>query len=144
MLLDIDTCSERLVMAGLKLAGQDPMDRDSAYFKENYREVIYETLLDIAKENLPHCDVVVVGPFTKEIRDENWVEVLEERLNSKVIVVYVYCEPKERKARLLARANPRDEGKFKDYDQFNGYYGDEAPPACEHTVIETSQLKTLG
>ncbi len=142
VLLDIDTCSERLVMAGLKMAGHDPMDRDSEVFKEHFREAIYETLFDIAKENLAHCDVVIVGPFTRELRIDDWPEQVSERLQSRVSVVYVYCEPKERKARLRARANPRDEGKFIDYEAFNSYYGTEDRPVFAHSFIDTSQFKT--
>ncbi len=141
VLLDIDTCSERLVMAGLNMAGLDPMDRDSPEFKTAFRDAIYETMFDIASENIPHCDVVLVGPFTKELRVEDWPEQLVERLESRVNIVYVYCEPKERKERLKARKNPRDDGKFENYEAFNQYYGDEGKPSFEHAFIDTSQFK---
>ena len=68
-LLDIDTATERLVRIALREAGHNPDDRDSEYFKHTYREPIYETLFDIARENNPFQEVVVVGPFTKELRD---------------------------------------------------------------------------
>jgi len=141
VLLDIDTCSERLVMAGLKMAGQDPMDRDSPEFKTHFRDAIYETMFDVACENLPHCDVVLVGPFTKELRIEDWPTHLSKRLECRVNIVYIYCEPKERKERLKARRNPRDQSKLVDYDTFNQYYGDEKQPAFEHAFIDTSQFK---
>lgn len=141
VVLDIDTCSERLVMAGMKMGGHDPLDRDSATFKTHYREAIYETMFDIACENLPHCDVVLVGPFTKEIREIDWPERLAERLQAKVNIVYVFCDPRERKERLQNRRNPRDEGKFYDYEAFNLYYGDESQPVFDHSFIDTSQLK---
>lgn len=139
--LDIDTCSERLVMAGLKLAGQDPYDRDSHLFKQNFRDAIYETLFDVATENLPHCDVVIVGPFTKEIRNKAWPEELRLRLNCKVNIVYLYCDPKERKSRIESRKNRRDEGKLVQYEEFNTYYGDESRPVFPHSFIDTTQLK---
>lgn len=129
-------------MAGLKLSGKDPFDRDSVSFKDCFRDAIYETLFDVAVENLPHCNIVIVGPFTRELRDKNWLNKLNARLQCKVNVVYVFCEAKERKARLQARGNPRDEGKFEDYEKFNQYYGDERSPAFVHTFIDTSQLKS--
>jgi len=141
VLLDIDTCSERLVMAGLKLAGKDPLDRDSPLFKSAFRDAIYETMFDLACENLPHCDVVLVGPFTKEIREKNWPEQLIERLQCRINIVYVYCDSKERKERLRNRKNPRDDGKFVDYEAFNQYYGDESRPVFDHSFIDTSQFK---
>jgi predicted kinase len=67
--LDIDIVTERLVRAGLSLAQQDPDDRDSDGFKETLRQPIYDTLFDISRENLQWNDVVIVGPFTKELRN---------------------------------------------------------------------------
>ena len=61
--LDIDTVTERLVRIGLVESGHSPDDRDSDYFKRTYRDPIYEALFDIARENLPYHDVVIVGPF---------------------------------------------------------------------------------
>jgi predicted kinase len=138
--LDIDTCSEKLVMAGLNLAGKDPFDRDTPNFKEHFRDAIYDTLLDIASENLPHCDVVVVGPFTKEIRDADWPGKLKDRLKCRINIVYVYCNPKERKSRIKNRKNPRDAIKLADYEMINDYYGDEQPPEFKHSFIDTSQM----
>jgi hypothetical protein len=44
VLLDIDTVTERLVQTGLHLAGQDPNDRDSPWFKKEFREAVYQSL----------------------------------------------------------------------------------------------------
>ncbi len=138
-LLDIDTCSELLVRAGLRLADQDPEDRDSSLFKETFREPIYESLFRVAAENLPHVPVVIVGPFTREIRDTEWLSKLKDRFQCPVEIYYLYCDPQERYQRLVDRANPRDRLKFKDYNTFNQYYGEEAPPAFEHIYVDTSK-----
>ena len=71
-ILDIDTVTERLVRTGLAESGHSPDDRDSDYFKRTYREPIYQALFDIARENLPYHDVVITGPFTREIQDPDW------------------------------------------------------------------------
>ena len=139
-LLDIDTCSELLVQAGLQLAGEDTEDRDSVLFKETFRQPIYETLFRVATENLPHTPVIIIGPFTREIRDSGWLKKLRARFHCPVEIYYLYCDPRQRYQRLIDRANPRDRLKFKDYDTFNQYYGDEAPPVFEHTYIDTSNL----
>lgn len=136
--IDIDTATERLVKLALSLAGQDPDDRDSRFFKTRFRQPIYDSLFDIARENLPLSDVVVTGPFTREIRDPDWPAHVATRLGSHVAVHYVYCPPKERKNRILARNNPRDDAKVGDWETFNTYYGDEDPPCFPHEFIDTS------
>ena len=135
-LLDIDTATERLVKVGLAESGHSPDDRDSGYFKRTYREPIYQALFDIARENLAFNDVVIAGPFTKEIRDPGWPEGLSNRLGAPVEVHYVQCDAEIRKQRLLARGDARDRAKLKDWYNYIQYYGNEEPPAFEHILVE--------
>ena len=136
--LDIDTVTEQLVRAGLVLAGQSPDDRDSPAFKQAFRQPIYDTLFDIARENLAWCDVVMTGPFTKEIRNPHWPTELGDRLHHPVQVHYVYCEPASRRQRLIERGNPRDRPKLEDWHTYLQYYGSEQPPAFPHVYIDTT------
>lgn len=108
ILLDIDTVTERLIRAGLNLAQQDPDDRDRDTFKKPFRKPIYETLFDFARENLQRHDVVIVGPFTRELRNPEWPSELSGTLQSPVEVHYVFSAPEIRRERLLRRGNPRD------------------------------------
>jgi len=133
-LLDIDIVTERLVQLALHEAGHDPDDRDSGYFKRAFREPIYESLFDIARENIPFQEVVVVGPFTKEQRDPDWPSKLSQSLGGPVQVHYVACPPEIRKRRLAERGNPRDLAKLWDWDEHIKYY-EESPPVFEHTLI---------
>ena len=136
--LDIDTVTERLVRTGLTLARQDPNDRDSDRFKETFRQPIYNTLFDIARENLGWNDVVIVGPFTKELRNPKWPSELRENLQTPVEVHYVYCASDIRRERLSRRANPRDAAKIRDWRRHIQYYGSEQPPHFPHVYIDTS------
>ncbi|MEN8206936.1 MAG: AAA family ATPase [Pseudomonadota bacterium] len=103
-MLDIDTVTERLVRIALVQSGHSSDDRDSEYFKRNFREPIYETLFDIAGENLSFQDVVIVGPFTKEIKDPDWPSKLYRVLGGSIEVHYVQCAPEIRRCRLARRA----------------------------------------
>lgn len=134
--LDIDTVTERLVKIGLVESGRSPDDRDSEYFKRTYREPIYEALFDIARENLPHHDVVIVGPFTKEISDPEWPSNLSSALGSLVEVHYVQCSPEIRRQRLAARGDARDRAKLDDWDRYIKYYGNEHPPVFPHVLVD--------
>jgi RimJ/RimL family protein N-acetyltransferase/predicted kinase len=134
-LLDIDTVTEGLVQLALREAGRNPDDRDSEYFKRTFREPIYETLFAIALENLPFQNVVVVGPFTGEMRDPGWPARLSKFLGSKVEVYYVHCPAETRKQRLSERGDARDLAKLQDWEDFIRYY-DELPPVFEHILID--------
>ncbi|MEM9159394.1 MAG: AAA family ATPase, partial [Verrucomicrobiota bacterium] len=83
-LLDIDTVTEKLVQTALKALGKDPDDRDSPFFKQTFRNPIYETLFETAAENLSSTPVVITGPFTSEKRNPNWTDELEARFQTKV------------------------------------------------------------
>ncbi len=137
-LLDIDTVTERLVRIALVQSGHSKDDRDSEYFKRNFREQIYETLFDIARENLHFQDVVIVGPFTKEIKDPGWPSKLHLDLGSAIEVHYVQCAHEIRRHRLVRRGNARDLAKLNDWENHIQYYGDESPPIFEHVLVDGS------
>ena len=137
-LLDIDTVTERLVRIALVQSGHNQDDRDSGYFKRSFREPIYETLFDIARENLPFQDVVIVGPFTKEIKDSDWPSKLYLALGSSVEVHYVQCAHETRRRRLAHRGNARDYSKLNNWENYIQYYGDESPPVFEHILVDGS------
>jgi predicted kinase len=134
--LDIDTVTERLVRVGLAESGCDPDDRDSEYFKRTYREPIYEALFDVARDNLPYHDVVIVGPFTKEIRDPDWLLKLSRSFDCLVEVHYLSCPPEIRRQRLAYRGDARDRAKLDDWDRYIRYYLDERPPVFEHVLVD--------
>ena len=138
-LLDIDTVTERLVRIALVQSGHSQDDRDSEYFKRSFREPIYETLFDIARENLPFQDVVIVGPFTKEIKDQGWPSKLHLVLVSSIEVHYVRCAHEIRRHRLACRGNSRDLAKLNDWENYIQYYGDESPPVFEYVLVDGSK-----
>jgi len=136
--LDIDMSTERLVQLALSLSGQDSEDRDSPSFKKYFRDPIYEQLFDIARDNLSLRDVVIAGPFTKEMRDPEWPDKLSTHLGAPVKIHYVFCSAHVRKKRMIKRANSRDEAKLRDWEKHLRYYEDEAPPACKHFLVDNS------
>ncbi|VAX20737.1 hypothetical protein MNBD_IGNAVI01-1103 [hydrothermal vent metagenome] len=136
--LDIDISTERLVQLALTESGHDKDDRDSEHFKNTYREVIYQTMFDIAKANLQWTDVVIVGPFTRELRMKKWHETLAIELKSEIEIHYVYCNAEERHRRMVERNSERDKAKLNDWEEVNSYYSNEEPPAFKHVFIDTS------
>ena len=142
-LLDIDTVTERLVRLALSYSGHSPDDRDSAYFKRTFRMPIYETLFDIARENLPVQDAIIAGPFTREMRDPDWLTQLSRFLGCPVEVHYVRCPLQECKRRLEKRGDARDLAKLRDWDNFIKYYGDLEAPVFDFIPIDGTALEVL-
>ncbi len=136
--LDIDISTEPLVQKALSEYGHDKDDRDSEYFKQTYREVIYQTIFDTARENLQWTDVVIVGPFTHELKIKSWPEKLTFELGSEVEIHYIYCKSDERRQRIIKRNSDRDKAKLINWEKVNTYYGDELPPPFEHVFVDTS------
>ena len=136
ILLDSDTVSEPVVRAGMLAAGLDPADRDSSKYKSIFRDAIYQSLFDVAKENLPHANVVIVGPFTRELNDSSWPCKLEKQFEVVPKIWHLHCDDDLRKQRIQARANPRDAGKLQDWQQ---HVADAPPvePAFIATRIDT-------
>lgn len=138
-LIDIDTVTERLAKLALKGHGLDPDDRDSPAYKALLREPIYETLFDVARENLPHLPCVVVGPFTRERRRAEWPRQLAERLGTEVEIYYVWCSDAERLERLEQRNNPRDASKLADFSTYAALGEDPGPLPFPHHRIDTTR-----
>lgn len=136
--LDIDTATELVVRAGLELAKHNPDDRDSPLFKDAFREPIYDSLFALARDNLSHVSVVMVGPFTQEARDANWIEALKNSLGANVCAYFVTCDPETRRQRMKDRGNPRDFAKLADWENFVQYYSGDKPPLFPHEFIDTS------
>lgn len=134
--LDSDTVTEPVVRAGMELGGEDPDDRDSPVYRRAFRNPVYECLFATAAENLLHVDVVMVGPFTSEIRNPEWPEMLRKRFGVEVEVVFVTCSEDERRRRIENRGNPRDRLKLRDWDQYIAQT-DSRPPVFEHRVLLT-------
>ena len=141
-LLDIDVSTERLVQLALELAGHDRTDRDSKFFKDHFRDPIYEQLFDIARNNLCHASVIIVGPFTRELKDPAWNDKLSKSLGAPVEIHFVSCPPELRWERLVKRGNPRDKAKLENWDEYIRYY-DEATPRCPHILIDGNDFGIL-
>lgn len=133
-LLDSDTVTEPVVWAGMALGELDPDDRDSPAYREAFRDPVYECLFQVAAENLPHCDVILVGPFTSEIRDPNWHLHLFARFEIVPEIIYVWAEDEVRHQRIADRGNPRDAAKLADWKGFLASHRSECP-ACPHRFV---------
>jgi predicted kinase len=137
ILLDSDEVAERLVRAGLTLAGMNPDDRDSPAYKAAFREPVYETMFHLAATHLERLPVVIAGPFTREGGDAEWPERMAARFGVMPEFHYVWCHPDERKKRVLQRGATRDLPKLAFWDSYVATCR-EVPPVFPHHWINTT------
>ena len=114
--LDSDTTTDLIIQAAHKAACLDPHDRDSPLYKRTYREPVYDTLFAIARENLPHLNVVIAGPFTSEVNDlPKWQLALEKFFPKNSVKIHHLQIPEEtRMQRMKSRGALRDKAKTSD------------------------------
>lgn len=135
---DSDQVAERVVQAGLKAAGMSPDDRDSPAYKHHFREPVYETLYQLAEENLAWTPVVVAGPFTGESQDPAWLGWLRERFEVPVAVHFCWSDPAVRRQRMEERGAARDLPKLAAWEDYLRTCADRPPP-FEHRFVDTSE-----
>ena len=137
VVLDIDTVTEPMVRAGLKLANLDSDDRDSQKFKSAFRQPIHDALFATAAENLAINPVVIVAPFSREIGQADWLDWLRDTLSPETQIHYLTCDKAQIRERLSHRSNPRDQAKIEDWESYSANYTDSVP-VFEHILVDTT------
>lgn len=123
--LDRDTVGGRFVEAILEMKGLDKNDRDSQFYKENLRDLEYDTTKDICIENLAAGqNVFMISPFTSELRNKQWLDdviaaagLTREQVDVKVIVVTLQ-DIKLQHQRIVDRQTERDRWKLDNWGDF--------------------------
>ena len=97
-------------------------NRSSDFFNKHIRDVEYEVILDLAFEALEYEDLVLVNaPFTKEIRDAEYVKSLSTKLASlgaELTFIWVDASPETCHQRMIERNSPRDTWKLANWDEY--------------------------
>jgi predicted kinase len=120
-LLDKDTMTDPLSEALLHSLTGYGLDRDSPAYKAHARDREYETVLRTAKENMElGLNVVLPGPWTKEIESGAVFDPrkLGFELRDRTLVVWLQVPEEDRLDRILARGNPRDAYKLKNWKSY--------------------------
>ena len=104
-----------------KVAGE-PYNRSSDFFEENIRDYEYECVVEIALEALEYEDVVLINaPFTREIRDMDYINGLKKKLAEKsasLVVIWVKTDPEIVHQRMISRNSDRDTWKLEHWDEY--------------------------
>ncbi|MDP4153556.1 MAG: AAA family ATPase [Bacillota bacterium] len=104
-----------------QVAGEE-YNRSSDFFNKNIRDFEYETIVNLALEALDYDSIVLINaPFTKEIRDKNYVDNLKANLTEKdasLVVVWVETSIDVCRQRMIARNSDRDTWKLSHWDEY--------------------------
>lgn len=100
-----------------------PIDREGPFFKKWLRDIEYDVILEMGFTALKYEDLVLINaPFTKEVRDKDYMDKLREKLkneyNAKLAIVWVTCDKSMIKQRMIDRNSPRDVYKIKNFDSW--------------------------
>lgn len=103
------------------VAGQ-PYNRSSEFFEKEIRDYEYEVIMDLAFEALKYEKLVMVNaPFTREIRDDEYIASLRAKLaeyDAKLSVVWIVTDPEVCHQRMIDRASDRDTWKLEHWDEY--------------------------
>lgn len=104
-----------------KVANQE-YNRSSDFFEEHIRNYEYDAILALALEALDYEDLVLINaPFTREVRDMDYIKTLRAQLAKKgaeLSVVWVETDPEVCRQRMIARNSDRDTWKLKNWDEY--------------------------
>ena len=104
-----------------RVAGQE-YNRSSDFFEENIRNYEYEVIVNLAMEALDYDDLVLINaPFTREIRDRDYMESLRGRLAEKgaqLAVIWVDTDVTICHKRMIERASSRDGWKLAHWETY--------------------------
>lgn len=100
----------------------EPYNRSSQFFEDNIRNYEYEAIVALAMEALDYDDIVLINaPFTREIRDNEYISNLKNKLKEKdvrLVVIWVETSVEVCKQRMIARNNDRDTWKLANWDEY--------------------------
>lgn len=125
-LFDMDTFARPAAEVIMTSLGLDPNDRDSFMYKTHCRDVGYRITMDAALENLElGTDAYVIGPFTRETEEAEWlgkelaiIGATTDQVDVKVIFVSLSNERLYRE-RIQKRGSALDVWKLANWEQFS-------------------------
>ncbi len=104
-----------------KVAGE-PYNRSSDFFEDEIRNFEYDCVVDLALEALEYDDIVLINaPFTREIRNMEYIENLKDQLqkkNATLVVIWVKTDPETVHQRMIDRNSDRDTWKLENWDEY--------------------------
>lgn len=104
------------------IAGGEEINRSSEFFEKNIRNYEYDAILNIAFEALEYNNLVLINaPFTREIRNNEYISSLKDKLEKKgaeLTVIWIITDIEVSRKRMIERNSPRDTWKIANWDVY--------------------------
>jgi len=121
------------------VAADEEYNRSSDFFEKYIRNYEYETIVDLALEALEYDDIVLINaPFKEEIRNENYIQNLKNRLkekNASLVVIWIETTMEVCKQRMIARNSDRDTWKIANWDEYIAGENFDIPSALDDPKV---------
>ena len=139
-LLDKDVLFAGFVAEVQDAFGRPRGEREGPWYDEHVKVHEYEGMTEAAAQiRATGCPVMLVGPFTNQIRDPAvWADWVERLGGGPVELVWVSLDPELLRTRIVRRGSPRDEGKLAEWDAFVSRMKPDTPPPVPHHRIDTT------
>lgn len=125
------------------VAGQE-YNRSSEFFEKNIRDYEYQTIVALALEALNYDSIVLINaPFTKEVRDQEYMKNLKAQLKEKgasLVVIWVETSIEVCRQRMIARNSDRDTWKLAHWDEYIKTYDFSVPTALDDPAVKDDLL----
>lgn len=122
----------------------EPYNRSSDFFEEHIRDYEYDAVVDLALEALEYDDIVLINaPFTREIRDDEYIANLKAKLEEKdatLVVVWVDTKPEIVHERMIERNSDRDTWKLEHWDEYISRCNFEVPTNLDDPKVKDDLL----
>ncbi len=126
-----------------KVAGEE-YNRSSDFFEKNIRDYEYDAIVAIGKEALVYDDIVLINaPFTREIRDVDYIDNLRNELatiGARLIVIWVVTDKEVCHKRMIARNSDRDTWKLEHWEEYMASCDFNIPKAIDDPYIPDDLL----
>jgi len=136
-LLDKDTLFGGFVAEVLAAHARSPGEREGPWYDRHVKRHEYAGLAAAAKEiRGAGCPVMLVGPFTEQIRDpDRWHDWVRDLGGEPAPLVWVRSDAPTLQERLRTRDLGRDAGKLAAFDAFIERMRPDQPPPVPHLEI---------
>lgn len=137
-LLDKDTLFTGFVEEVQRAYDRAVGQREGSWYDTHVKVHEYDGLTAAAAQiRAAGCPVLLVAPFTGQIRDpERWASWVAALGGEPVHLVWVRCDGPTLRDRLRTRRAVRDGGKLADYEEFLARSEPDVPPPVPHLEVD--------